>query len=111
VRAPSSGETVTSLHDMWRDAIAASVVSFAVLVAAAPVGEAAGARKPSPKCPPTHWPVVIADAQAELHIHPALVVEPFTPEEIYDCTYGRKRSYDLGPAPGECGGGGADARV
>jgi hypothetical protein len=50
--------------------------------------------------------MVIADAQAQLYIHPALVVEPFTPEEIDGCAYDTKRSYDLGPAPGKCGGGG-----
>jgi hypothetical protein len=81
------------------------VVLFAVLIAAAPVGEAAGARQPAPKCPPAHWPVLVADAQAQLYVHPALVVEPFTPEEVYGCTYETRRSYELGQAPGECGGG------
>jgi hypothetical protein len=49
--------------------------------------------------------VVVADAQAQLYVHPASIVEPFTPAEVYGCAYGTRRSYELGKAPGECGGG------
>jgi hypothetical protein len=80
------------------------VVLFAVLIAAALVGEAAGARQPAPKCPPAHWSVLVADAQAQLYVHPAVLVEPLRPEEIYGCTYGQGRSYEFGQVP-ECGGG------
>ncbi len=87
--------------------IAPAVVTVvAVLITAVPAGGAAGSRKSAPKCPPKHWPVLVADAQAQLYVHPASIVEPFTPAEVYGCAYATKRSYDLGPAPGECGGGG-----
>jgi hypothetical protein len=87
--------------------IALAVVAVvAVLFTAVPVGGAAVRHKPAPKCPPAHWPVVVADAQAQLYVQPASLVEPFTPEEVYGCAYSTKRSYDLGPAPGQCGGGG-----
>jgi ribosomal protein L27 len=82
----------------------ATAAAFAVLFNGAPAGGAAVGRKPVPKCPPAHWPVVIADSQAELYVHPAVLVEPLRPEEVYGCKYGQERSYELGQVP-ECGGG------
>jgi len=67
-----------------------------LLLVAAPVGTAAQRSAPA-KCPPTHSRLIAADAQAQVY--------EGREDEVFGCTYSKKRSFSLGHVP-TCGSSG-----
>jgi len=61
---------------------------FVLLLPAASVSEASSRDRAGPKCPPAHSQLLLADAQSQ--------VFEAGEDEIYGCTYRKKRAYVLG---------------
>jgi hypothetical protein len=77
-----------------------TIAMILVLVFTIPSGSASAARahQGAAKCPSEHSRLVVADAQAQVFIAPAIVS---LPEELdfIGCVYGQKKSYVLGIPP------------
>jgi hypothetical protein len=94
---------------MRRLMISTMVVGVALLGASSAASAAAGHRKAAAKCPMGRSHVVVADAQAQVYVGPLLAEGSVLPEVpvFYGCTYGQKKSYELGkPESGSPDGSG-----
>jgi hypothetical protein len=89
------------------------VVGVALLGASSAASAADGHRKAPTKCPVGHSHVIVADAQAQVYVGPLVAEGSLLPEVpvFYGCTYGQKKSYELGKPEGGSPDGSGGSRL